>query len=283
MSAHPMSEYLTRPLSPPAQETLDAIARGPIDPRDALALDAVDRLLDPEPLACETGWCVLEDGVAYVAVRSAMPRVSSEMVDWWFDWHPRESLRYRAWHPAAHLANSLQPPATPRAKAHWGAVHHPVEDVGIGIVHARIEFCSPTEMGMSSDALDDPDVASIVCGYAGDDRLHVRHTPMYHVFLREREERQGNEEAHNAGTNADEDNSRGVVLRSRFWLGAALAPYGPLGGPASRLLNTPFVRRRALPKHLPQALATHCAEEYANLGALLPELYERFGPGATPA
>jgi hypothetical protein len=281
MSTHPLSDYLARPMSPPPRETLDAIERGPIESRDALALNAVDRLLDPAPLACETGWCVLEDGVAYVAVRSAMPHVTGEMVDWWFDWHPRESLRYRAWHPSAHLANSLQPPSAPRAKAHWGTVHHPVEDVGIGIVHARIEFCSPTEMGMSSDALDDPNVASIVCGYAGDDRLHVRHTPMYHVFLRE-----GNSDGKQHGQYEDrgqgesEDKGQGVVLRSRFWLGAALAPYGPLGRPAAHLLNTPFVRRRALPKRLPQALAIHCAEEYANLGALLPELYERFGPGA---
>lgn len=262
MSSHPLNDYLTRPLARPAQETLDAIERGPIDPCDALALATVDRLRDPEPLTCETGWCTLPDGVGYIAVRSEMPNVSGEMVDWWFDWHPRESLRYRAWHPSAHLANSLQPPPFARAKAHWGAVHHPVEDVGVGVVHARIEFCSPTEMGMSSDALDDPHVASIVCGYAGDDRLHIRHTPMFHVFLRDGE---------------------GVVLRSRFWLGAALAPYGPLGGPGGRLLNTTFVRRRALPKRLPRGLATHCAEEYANLGVLLPELYARFGPEATPA
>jgi hypothetical protein len=282
MSAHSLSDYLTRPLAPPAQETLEAIERGPIDPRDALTLDAVDRLLDPAALKCETGWCTLPDGVGYVAVRSAMPRVTGEMVDWWFDWHPRESLRYRAWHPTAHLANSLQPAAVPRVKAHWGAVHHPVEDVGIGVVRARIEFCSPTEMGMSSDALDDPHVASIVCGYAGDDRLHVRHTPMFHVFLREAgSDEKGRGEGESQSQ--DRDQSRGVVLRSRFWLGAALAPYGPLGGPAARLLNTPLVRRRALPKRLPRALATHCAEEYANLGVLLPELYERFGPGTAPA
>jgi phloretin hydrolase len=261
MSEHPLSEYLTRPLSPPAEDTLDAIARGPINPRDALALAEVDRLRNPAPLECETGWCVLNDGVAYVAVHTAMPHVSGEMVDWWFDWHPRESLRYRVWHPTAHLANSLESPPTARAKAHWGTVHHPVEDVGVGVVHARIEFCSPTEMGFASDALDDPAVASIVCGYAGDDRRHVRHTPMYHVFLRE---------------------GQGVVLRSRFWLGAALAPYGPLGGPAARVINTPFVRRRALPMGLPRALATHCAEEYANLAALLPKLYERFGPEGAP-
>jgi hypothetical protein len=294
MSESPLSYYLTRPMTPPATDTLEAIASGPIDAKDALALKDVDRLLDPTPLERETGWCVLPDGVAYVAVRTPMPQVTGEMVDWWFDWHPRDPLRYRIWHPSAHSDNSLDgapragsasaahgegelyvsqkgvtrarareerltPSArasggglTPRAKAHWGATHHPVEDVGTGMVHARIEFLPPSAMGMTTDALDDPQVATIVCGYAGDDRLHVRHSPMFHVFLQEGE---------------------GVVLRSRFWLGAALRPYGPLGGIGEKLLNRPAVRRRALPKGLPRALATHCAEEYANLGALLPELF----------
>jgi len=58
---------------------------------------------------------------------------------------------------------------------------------------------------------------------------------------------------------------------------------GPLGSLVEPLLNTPFMRRRVLPERLPSALARHCAEEYANLGALLPELYERFGPGAASA
>jgi DAPG hydrolase PhiG domain len=261
MSPHPLSAYLARPLQRPAEEVLDAIEHGPIDARDVLPLHETDRLLDPTPLPCETGWCTLPDSVGYVAVRTAMPKVTGEMVDWWFDWHPRESMRYRIWHPRAHRENSLQAPARSRAKAHWGAVHHPVEDVGTGVVHARIEFKAPTEVGMSSDALDDPHVATIVCGYAGDDRLRMRHTPMFHVFLRDGD---------------------GVVLRSRFWLGAALRPFGPLGGLGERLLNRRFVRRRAFPKRLPRALARHCAEEYANLGALLPELYARFGPTRRP-
>ncbi|HEY3969972.1 MAG TPA: hypothetical protein VGL79_01120 [Solirubrobacteraceae bacterium] len=291
MSRDALSDYLARAMKVPEQKTLAAIERGPIEPRQALALDAVDRLLDPAPLDCETGWCVLDNGVAYVAVRTAMPNVSGEMIDWWFDWHPRDPLRYRVWHPAAHSDNSLEPASRPRAKAHWGTVHHPVEDVGTGVVHARIEFKAPTEMGMSSDALDDARVASIVCGYAGDDRLRVRHSPMFHVFLRAGD---GPRDSDNRGLGNDADktvgdhiaekrDSAGVVLRSRFWLGAALRPYGALGGLAEPLLNTKVVRRRALPQHLPQALATHCAEEYANLGALLPELYERFGPKAAPA
>lgn len=272
-----LSDYLDRPMTPPGRDVLEAIEAGPIEPGQALALKEVDRLLDPAPLERETGWCVLPDGVAYVAVRTAMPEVSGEMVDWWFDWHPRDPMRYRVWHPKAHRDNSLE--QTPgaragedvdvsrkgvprarghaRAKTHWGVVHHPVEDVGTGMVRARIEFEAPTEMGMSNDALGHPRVATIVCGYAGDDRLKMRHSPMFHVFLRE---------------------GAGVVLRSRFWLGAALRPYGPLGSIGGALLNRPGVRRRALPKGLPRALARHCAEEYANLGAILPELYGRYGP-----
>src|SRR5207253_356736 len=126
-----------------------------------------DRLLDPSPLPAETGWCTLPDGVAYVAVRTAMPGVTAQMVDWWFDWHPREAARYRIWHPTAHHDNAVEPSRVPGAKAHWGTVHHPVEDVGTGVVHARIAFVAPTEMGMSTDALDDPRVGTIVCGHAG--------------------------------------------------------------------------------------------------------------------
>jgi hypothetical protein len=259
MDEHPLSDYLARPMTPPRGEVVLAIEQGPLDPNEALALAELDRLLDPAKLPGETGWCTLPNGVGYVAVETAMPRVSAEMVDWWFDWHPRESIRYRIWHPQAHHENSVEPAVAIGTKAHWGTIHHPVEDVGVGMVRARIEFLPPTQMGMSSDALHDARVGTIVCGYAGDDSRHVRHSPMFHVFL-----------------NAEE----GVVLRSRFWLGAALRPYGPLGAISEQLLNRGAVRRRALPRGLARALARHCAEEYANLATLLPELYRRFGPQA---
>ncbi len=257
MSAADLASYLERPLAPVDGKLLGAMAGGPMNPADALPLCELDRLLDPAPLAVESGWCTLADGVGYVAVRASMAHVSAEMVDWWFDWHPRESVRYRIWHPSAHRENSLEPPARARAKAHWGAVHHPVEDIGTGVVHARIAFCPPSELGFSSDALDTPAVGTIVCGHAGDDARHMRHTVMAHVFLKEGE---------------------GLTLRSRFWIGAAIRPYGPAGPAGERLLNNRLVRRAMIPGGVPRGLANHCAEEYTNLAALLPELYERFGP-----
>jgi hypothetical protein len=263
VTGDPVAAYLSRPLTPVDPAVLTALEAGPIAAHDALPLADVDRLRDPAPLSVETGWTTLPDGVGYIAVRTAMPGVTGEMVDWWFDWHPRDPVRYRIWHPLAHTGNAFDPPAPPpAAKAHWGAVHHPVEDVGLGTVHARIAFRPPHELGMADDALDDPRVATIVCGVAGDDRRHAQHTPMFHVFLEDPE-------------------GGGVVLRSRFWLGADLRPYGPLGGVGGWAMNRPAVRRRLISRAVPPALATHCAEEYAHLGALLPELYGRFGPGGT--
>jgi hypothetical protein len=252
-----LEEYLTRPLTPPEPAQAEEIERGPIDPRDALSQEDLDRLLDPTPLPAENGWCLLADGCGYVAVRTEMPGVTGEMVDWWFDWHPRESLRYRVWHPLAHRSNSVELPSAAGAKPHWGTVHHPVEDVGLGTVHARIAFHPPEEVGFSAGALDRPGVATIVCGYAGDDRRRMRHTRMVHAFL---------------------ENGAGVALRSRFWLGSALRPYAPepVAALGERLLNRPAVRRRLVPDDAPRALARHCAEEYAHLAALLPELHRRY-------
>lgn len=252
--APPLAAWLERPRAPADPEALAAIERGPADPAAALPRAELDRLLDPAPLSLENGWCRLPDGVRFVAVRTPMPAVSGEMIDWWFDWHPREALRYRVWHPSAHRDNALEPPTVPAAKPHWGAVHHPVEDVGTGTVHARIAFLSPRELGFSTDALADPAVATVVGGLVGDDRRHLQHSVMAHVFLRDGD---------------------GLLLRSRFWLGAAIRPYlpAPLAEPLARLLNRRAVRDAALPRGLEPALARHCAEEYANLAALLPELH----------
>jgi len=46
--------------------------------------------------------------------------------------------------------------------------------------------------------------------------------------------------------------------------------------PVAAAVNRRAVRNLALPRDLAPALARHCAEEYANLAVLLPELHERF-------
>jgi len=251
-----LQEMLEEPTPAPDADVLAAL-REPIDP--ALALDPaeMDRLLDPAPLPAENGWCWTPERVAYVAVRTPMPGHTAEMWDWWFDWHPRESLRYRVWFPDAHFGTSMREPSRPAAKPFWGATHYPDEDVGVGREVVRIEFLPPSRYGFSGDALDDPRVGTIVGGYVGSPSRHMRAGVMTHVLLR---------------------TGDGLLLRSRFWLGHGLRPDlpGVLGGLGSRLLDRPLVRRRALPEGLPCALADHCAREYSRLSAILPRLYEHY-------
>jgi hypothetical protein len=145
-----LAEYLTRASAPPKPDVLRAIEQ-PIHPAHAMRPAELDRLLDPSPLAVETGWCWTPEHIAYVAVRTEMPSNSSHMWDWWFDWHPRDSLRYRVWCPEAHFGISFIPPAHLRTKPFWGATHFADEDVGVGRQVVRIEFRAPTEYGFSTD------------------------------------------------------------------------------------------------------------------------------------
>lgn len=240
MNEHDLTELLGRPMSPPQVEPTE------LDPAGALAPGDLDRLLDPSPLEGETGYCMLPSGVAYAAVRTALPGVTGEMIDWWFDWHQRESIRYRIWFPGAHDSISWKPPERTGVKPFWGAVHYPVEDIGLGMDRLRIAFKRPREVGFSSDVLENPDVATIICGLVGDRRRRVQHTLMCHVFL---------------------NSPGGLVQRSRFWIGAAIRP---------RIANRPLVRRLTVPREAPQAMALHCAAEYANLATLLPTIFPRY-------
>lgn len=249
---------LERPVAEPAPATAAAIGAGPIDPDEALDLERADRLCDPAPLDVETGWAVLPDRSVKIAVETPMPDLTPEMVEWWFDWHPRRNDRYRAWHPVAHFGNALVPAASPGKKPSWGVTNLVDEDVGDGRMKVRIDFSSPREFGFGDDYLDDPVVGTIICARAGDSR--VSHTSMAHVFLREGD---------------------GLRLRSHFWIGSRIRPRlpGPLAiaeRPLESLASQSLVRGIAIPGAVGPGLARHCAEEYANLNQILPGLFERF-------
>lgn len=256
------SEYLARLLRKPLPklpgEVKEQIDSGPFDPVHALSRSTPDRLCDPEPLAVETGWTRLPDKSVQVAVRTPLPDLTPEMVEWWFDWHPRRSDRYRAWHPEDHFGNGFSPPASPGLKPSWGAVNFPDEDVGDGRIRIRARFESPREFGFSDDYLDDPRVGTILCARVGD--RWISHTDMAHVFLLE---------------------GAGLTLRSRFWIADRVRPQLPeplavAESPLEWIASRAVVRRFAVPDAVGHQLARHCAEEYTNLNRILPGLHERF-------
>jgi phloretin hydrolase len=106
-----------------------------------------------------------------------MPGITSEMVEWWYMWNPRDPIRYQIWFPGAHDWTRQEEKGGPaRAKRHWGVVNYPVEDIGLGMSNLRIEFASPSQIGFSTDAIDDPRIGTIIAGLVGDVTAHLQHT-----------------------------------------------------------------------------------------------------------
>ncbi len=51
----------------------------------------------------ENGYTLAPDGSARIACLTEMPGVTPAMWEWWFAWHGSEALRYKLWHPLAHV------------------------------------------------------------------------------------------------------------------------------------------------------------------------------------
>jgi hypothetical protein len=263
----PYSNYYGRELTPIPAATLEALGNGLIeDPGEILTFHEKNVLLDPGYLKREIGYCKSTDGTGYVAMFTDMPGVSGEMIDWWYGWHSIESLRYMIWYPEAHFAIGVDD----RVKAecedvsyrdrYVGRTHYPVEDVGTGKTEELfITFVSPEEFGFDTKRFEAAGVATVVCTHVGDRRRGMRHTYMTH-FVRK--------------------TATGVEMRSRFWIGAAVRfesfrKAAVLG----TLFNTRLARKLLIKNELPANMAHHCAQEYANLAAILPGLYREYATG----
>ncbi len=227
----------------------------------ALPLENLNDLLSNRQLELENGCCEMEDGCIFVAVETPFPNITKDMLNWWFTWHPEDSLRYKIWYPGAHISIRMtrtqeqQPGDLP----YWHTTHYPTENIGTGKEEISIHFLPPQTFGFDPALFDQAGVETIICGYVGSpNRKLVEHTRMCHVLLK---------------------SENGPVLKSRFWLGHTIV-FNPFWGSKllGRLANTKIARRNLLPTDAGVHMALHCAQEYNNLAQILPGLYALYGP-----
>ncbi len=258
----PYADYYYRKPAPVPEDVQSALAAGPIDPSETLAFEKINDLLEPGYHAKETGYCFMPDGSCYVAVLTRMPGVTGDMLDWWFSWHARESLRYKIWYPGAHAGTSVKDPERLKNKSlplreRYYTTHYPIEDVGIGEETLSIRFMPPEEFGFDTTRFKTANVSTAICTRVGSEGKKADHTDMCH-FVRQAEE--------------------GVEMRSRFWIGRRLkVRMFSDQSFVNRLANTRFIRKIVIPRNAPCQMAHHCAREYNNLAQILPDLYREYG------
>lgn len=246
----PYAKYYDLPITPIPEEKIRILEAGPIDPAQALKIEDRNKLFDPGYLPCEVGYCVMEDGSAYLANKTEMPGVTPEMFEWWFAWHPLEDMRYRIWDPEDHyFARQQMPekafdPGVPMREKTWGTVHLVREDIGPGPDDLVLEFRYPHELGYDEEKVGTAACAAMMCanghgpvpgqGVAAIMTHMVRKIP------------------------------GGIELRSRFWIG-----WGLVDGQVVKLVPDGI----GIPVEVPMGLFAHNLKEFGHLATILPQLY----------
>ena len=208
-----------------------------------------DPLLDPAPLAIETGYERLANGVLHVACRTDMHRCSGEMFEWWFRSRP-DTDRYVWWHPVDHISSEWLEGSP---NTHVGSIHK-VEESFTGTPAKRIliQLRDPAEF-FTASALETArrhgHVSALICGRGGeswdaprDPQGRIMGTRMFHVVR---------------------DTAWGCVLRSHFLLGHDLPRIG----------KTPAEMKALIPDSAAPALLVHCYSEFTFLSRFLPSLF----------
>ena len=237
----PYAKYYDLPITPIPAEKIAVLEAGPIDPSLALKIEDRNKLFEPGYLPCEIGYCVMEDGSAYLANRTEMPGVTPEMFEWWFAWHGLEDMRYRIWDPEDHfyarqqMREKVLDPKVPMREKTWGTVHIVREDIGAGPDDLILEFRYPHELGYDESKVGTKDCAAMMCANG--------HGPVPGQGVA----------------------AVGSELRSRFWIG-----WGLVNGQVVKLVPD-GVR---VPVEVPMGLFAHNLKEFGHLATILPDLYK---------
>lgn len=252
----PYAKYYYKDMALIPQEDLDAVNRGPIDPKDAMPIEENSRILDPGYQKVETGFSVLPNGCGYAATKVFMPGVTPTMLDWWFNWHPLENLRYAIWCPVAHAGISAETPEAHKDSSgvdlsvrNNGKSHFPLEGFILdGAAKLRIWFRSPEQIGLDMKRFKEPYISSCYTATVTSEIGPI--VIPINIFIHAVRQVEG-----------------GVEYRSRYWLGRTIDWKGRIVKPISPL-------SKDLIYSMARCNCIHSLIEYNHLASILPALYE---------
>jgi hypothetical protein len=249
----PYAKYFYREMAEIPPEDIAKVNAGPVDPTKVISVQSRNELMKPGYSEVETGYTLMPDGSGLAATLVKMPGVTPAMLDWWFNWHPLEGLRYALWCPVAHTGISVKNPTqhldrsgVPMRERNYGSTHYPVEGFDVeGAQKVRIEFFSPEDYGLNMNMFKKPNISS---AYLANCILHYINFPINTFFHAVREVKGG------------------VEYRSRYWLGYRMRN----GVPKKGLLPMP----RKIVLDMARNNCIHSLIEYNNLASILPSLYK---------
>lgn len=240
---HPLAKYYYNVVRPTAEQYDRLIYNAP---ENGLPFSEISKMLEAGYLPMENGYTRFKDGSGYVAVNIPFPGATGEMLDWWFDWHGYDTMRYKIWYPGQHALASYENYEEPETfsitkyvlEHPEGKTNHTIEAMmkGQGLQDMQITFVNPEQFGLDNSKLGTNQWA--ICANVKSGKYTV--VQMVH-FVRK--------------------TNKGVEMRSRFWVGDKL-PW--------------IAKKMGISNEQLYDLAHHCLTEYTQLASFLPEVYSTY-------
>lgn len=236
-------DLLKKPLPNMPSEITEALTENKIT---CTSFEEKNEILSDAKLQNELGYKMMKDGTFLVSMTCPMPEITADMIEWWFWWHAKETIRYQVWFPSEHIGISyrkkdrdfFEQQTLPAFQANS---QYPVERIGGMKMPLRIDFVTPEEFGFSRQLMQENNIVKIVCGHVSTFNGLVRHTEMAHIY---------------------KQTDEGLFMISRFWLG--------------KTMKNPLLRKIVITEKTAKGMAEHCCIEYRNLCEILPVLYNNY-------
>jgi hypothetical protein len=254
-ASSPYAKFFNPAMAALPGHVIDALSKGPVASELLAPFDRAKDLQEDGYIWAETGYTIAPDGDARIACLTHMPGVTPAMWDWWFAWHGSEALRYKLWHPLAHVDVAWADGKG--AMDHYiGRTSNIVEYVGAQRLNVGVRFVDPAALGFDTRALARRGQVAI-CGRGLMRDLNMEAGWLIHLIR---------------------PVPGGSEMRSRFWIGGPhVNPIGMTGG-AGKLIGRAAALLRPFSAAQAQELLIHDAQEMNHLAGFLPVLYAALGP-----
>lgn len=253
LTESPYARFYNPKIAPLQQHIVEALLVGPVAHELMYPVERAAELQDQENWTVENGYTLTPEGAARVFCLTEMPGVTPEMWDWWFAWHGSDPMRYRLWHPRAHVHVGWQD-GRDDLKHYIGRTSNIVEYLGSERMKLAITFITPASMGLDEKKLAERGEVAI-CG-----RVSFAGAPVDTGWL-----------VHHI-----RPVSGGSEMRSRMWVGGDnIRPRG-MEGSIGKAIGGALGRLQKISLTQATALFVHGSQEMAHLASFLPDIYETF-------
>ena len=249
-SALPIARYCSRPAVRAAAPV------PPMSPEQAILPDDMNIILDQDACPKASGYCMLDNGGGYLTVKAALPGVTKEMLQWMVAWQGLEPVHYMAINGEVHHSAAVSDLDREKIGRSFlsveekseGIIVYTVDQIGGELYDDLTYYLSPADQGLSLDRYVRSGAVTI-----GGTVLRQRHS-----------ETDPQKKSLNIMVSVVRDTADGVEVQTHLWAG-----YKILRREAKR-----FDVNGIQPTEESMAvLANYIADEWAQIGHVLPELY----------